>query len=56
MPISELHAVALVDLDGDGLKDIVTGKRWWSHGDLYNEIAFQAPPTLYWFKLSRSGG
>jgi hypothetical protein len=22
-------------LDGDGLKDIVIGKRWWSHGDNY---------------------
>jgi hypothetical protein len=24
---SQLHAVELVDIDGDGLKDIVTGKR-----------------------------
>ncbi|HVK58457.1 MAG TPA: VCBS repeat-containing protein, partial [Candidatus Kapabacteria bacterium] len=29
---SELHAIDLVDMDGDGLKDIVTGKRFWSHG------------------------
>jgi len=29
---SQLHAVALADLDGDGLPDIVTGKRWWAHG------------------------
>ncbi len=29
---SEIHAIELVDMDGDGLKDIVTGKRFWSHG------------------------
>ncbi|MBK8097010.1 MAG: DUF1080 domain-containing protein [Planctomycetes bacterium] len=29
---SELHALCLCDLDGDGLQDVVTGKRWWSHG------------------------
>ena len=29
---SEIHAIALVDMDGDGLKDLVTGKRFWSHG------------------------
>ena len=28
---SELHGVNLVDMDGDGLKDIVTGKTYWSH-------------------------
>ncbi|MEO6595274.1 MAG: VCBS repeat-containing protein, partial [Planctomycetota bacterium] len=30
--VSELHALCLCDLDGDGLLDVVTGKRWWSHG------------------------
>ena len=28
---SEPHSVNLVDIDGDGLKDIVTGKTYWSH-------------------------
>lgn len=55
-PFSELHVVRLADMDGDGLKDIITGKRWWSHGDLYREEGFQAPPVLYWFKLERGGG
>ena len=55
-PFSELHVVAMADMDGDGLKDIVTGKRWWSHGDLFREEGFQAWPVLYWFKLSRAGG
>ena len=30
--VSETHAMHFVDINGDGLKDIVTGKRWWSHG------------------------
>ncbi|HYJ09142.1 MAG TPA: VCBS repeat-containing protein, partial [Polyangiaceae bacterium] len=30
---AQLHAVALADLDGDGLKDIVTGKRKGAHGN-----------------------
>ncbi|MEO7676067.1 MAG: VCBS repeat-containing protein, partial [Verrucomicrobiota bacterium] len=29
---AQLHAVDLVDMNGDGLKDIVTGKRFWAHG------------------------
>jgi hypothetical protein len=55
-PFSELHVLAMADMDGDGLMDIITGKRWWSHGDLFREEGFQAWPVLYWFKLSRAGG
>ncbi|MGL4420461.1 MAG: FG-GAP repeat domain-containing protein [Gemmataceae bacterium] len=32
MLVSETHAANWVDIDGDGRKDLVTGKRWWSHG------------------------
>ena len=30
--VSETHALIAADINGDGLKDLVTGKRFWSHG------------------------
>ena len=51
---SELHAIDLVDIDGDGLKDIVTGKRFWSHGRT-GDPDRNSPGVLYWFKLARNG-
>ena len=47
----ELHALELVDMDGDGLKDIVTGKRWWSHGPKGDVDG--GPAVAYWFRLVR---
>ena len=49
---SQLHAVDLVDMDGDGLKDIVTGKRFWAHG-AHGDADPSSPAVLYWFKLAR---
>jgi hypothetical protein len=51
----ELHALAFADMNGDGLQDIVTGKRWWSHGFRYEENDVNDPPVLYWFELHREG-
>ncbi len=50
---SQLHAVDLADMDGDGLKDIVTGKRFWAHGN-HGDPESDAPGVLYWFKLVRN--
>jgi hypothetical protein len=50
---SQLHAVALADIDGDGLKDIVTGKRFWAHGKDGPDPQSNEPAVLYWFKLVR---
>jgi hypothetical protein len=50
--VSETHAMVCVDLDGDGLKDLVTGKRFWSHG--YSEPGSRGPAMLYWFKAKKS--
>ena len=49
---SELHSVALVDMDGDGLKDIVTGKTYYSHHK--QSPMWDAGAVVYWFKLERT--
>ncbi|MDB6134094.1 MAG: putative rane-bound dehydrogenase domain protein [Verrucomicrobiales bacterium] len=49
---SELHAIDLVDMDGDGLKDIVTGKRFWSHGRM-GDPDRNDEAVVYWFQLAR---
>jgi hypothetical protein len=52
---SQLHAVALADMDGDGLLDIVTGKRWWAHGPKGDPDPM-GTPVLYAFLLRRGAG
>jgi hypothetical protein len=48
------HSMFLVDMDGDGLKDFVTGKRFWAHGkNGPDPESNNAPAVLYWFKLVR---
>lgn len=57
---SELHALTMADVDGDGVKDIITGKRAWAHLDSYSDPDAQGAAVLYWFKTIRdpkaSGG
>jgi len=55
LKFSQMHAVDLVDMDGDGVKDIVTGKRHWAHG-AKGDPEPQAPAVLYWFKTVRKDG
>ncbi len=50
---SELHSMNLVDIDGDGLQDIVTGKTYWSHHR--KSPMWDTDPVVYWFRLDRSG-
>jgi hypothetical protein len=52
---SQLHAVDLIDMDGDGLKDIVTGKRFWAHGHNGPDPDSDTSAVLYWFQLVRTG-
>jgi hypothetical protein len=49
---SELHSVNLADIDGDGLKDIVTGKTYYSHHKQAPQ--WDAGAVVYWFKLART--
>ena len=48
---SELHTVGLADIDGDGLKDIVTGKTFWSHHT--KSPMWDAGAVVYWFRCVR---
>src|SRR5436190_606834 len=45
-------AVDLIDMDGDGVKDIVTGKRFWAHG-ARGDADPTDPAVIYWFELVR---
>jgi putative membrane-bound dehydrogenase-like protein len=49
---SELHSVNLADVDGDGLKDILTGKTYYSHHKA--SPMWDAGAVVYWFKLVRT--
>jgi putative membrane-bound dehydrogenase-like protein len=50
--VSQLHALALADMDGDGVDDVVTGKRWWAHGPSGDPGSGQ-PALLLWFRCVR---
>ncbi|HEY4308967.1 MAG TPA: VCBS repeat-containing protein [Pirellulales bacterium] len=49
---SEPHSVNLADIDGDGLKDIVTGKTYYSHHK--QSPLWDAGAVVFWFKLART--
>jgi hypothetical protein len=49
---SQPHALALADMNGDGLPDVVTGKRRWAHGPT-GDVEPMADPVTYWFQLVR---
>ncbi|MFO0427346.1 MAG: PVC-type heme-binding CxxCH protein, partial [Planctomyces sp.] len=48
---TEPHSVKLEDINGDGLKDIVTGKTYWSHHT--GSPMWDAGAVVYWFELRR---
>src|SRR6185436_5428036 len=48
----EVHAVVVADINGDGLDDIVTGKRWLSHG-VQGDPQPGSKPEVWWFELVR---
>jgi len=49
---SQSHAMALVDINSDGVKDFVVGKRFWAHGPT-GDVDPNKPAVLYWFELRR---
>jgi len=50
---SQSHALHFVDINGDGLKDLVTGKRWWAHGPT-GDVDPNDPAVLYWFEARKN--
>jgi hypothetical protein len=50
--ISQTHAVRIVDLDGDRVPEIVTGKRWYAH--FTQDIGALEPAMLVAYKAERS--
>ncbi len=50
--VSQTHAMHFVDINGDGLKDLVTGKRWWAHGPK-GDFDPNGPAKLYWFEAKK---
>jgi hypothetical protein len=51
--VSQTHAMHCVDINGDGLKDLVTGKRWWAHGPK-GDADPSAPAKVYWFEAKKN--
>ena len=52
--VSQLHAVCLADVNGDGLMDFVTGKRWWAH--MGRDPGADQPAVVVWYELTRKRG
>lgn len=52
---SQSHALVLADINGDGLPDFVTGKRFWAHGP-EGDIDPGAPAVVFWYELRRVDG
>jgi len=52
--LSQTHAIVVADINGDGLPDFVTGKRFWDHNG-HDPGSFQ-PSLLCWFEQQRVNG
>ena len=52
LSFSQPHAMGCADIDGDGIKDIITGKCFFAHGG--KDPGAKDPAVLYWFRTTRS--
>jgi hypothetical protein len=51
---SQPHALEVVDMDGDGMMDIVTGKMRFAHPDGYGDPDLQGDPVNYVFQFKHA--
>ncbi len=49
---TQMHGIAMADVDADGIEDIITGKRYWAHGG--KDPGGDQPAVLYWFQTVRA--
>lgn len=49
---SQLHSMALADCNGDGVMDVVTGRRWMAHGS-NGDVGQHDPSYLFWWETVR---
>jgi len=51
---SQLHGSTFADIDGDGIPDFITGKRFWSHLDTWIDPDPHGAPVLYVYRTARN--
>jgi hypothetical protein len=54
--ISQLHSLQIADVNGDGLTDLVAGKRYYAHPANNADPGTTDPAVLSWFELQRGAG
>lgn len=51
---SQTHALEFVDINGDGQRDLVTGKRFYAHNG--HDPGGKDPVVMYWYEIRRTRG